>query len=346
MGAEVTPDSAARPDSHQKCAETIAPIDNYRLWEVDMSRATSIVHRKPSPPRAGLQARSAAIDAVEPDQNLRESGLAVMGDMPWGTHICVFYQTKQDLLDTVVSYFEAGLKNNESCVWAISNPITVADATAALRREIADFDCRLAAGQIELVEATGWYLGDGKLDPKKIFRGWSEKLQAALAKGYEGTRVSGNAFWIATDYWRDFCAYEEELNQALADQKIIALCTYSLQASRAMDILDVARVHQCSMARRNGDWEFMETPELRLANREIRRMKAAIDILSKPSSAQISLTPRERVTLAQIVRGASSKEAARTLGISPRTVEFHRANVMQKLGARNTADLVRRLLGE
>jgi two-component system response regulator FixJ len=46
------------------------------------------------------------------------------------------------------------------------------------------------------------------------------------------------------------------------------------------------------------------------------------------------------------VRGASNKEAARTLGISPRTVEFHRANVMQKLGAKNTADLVRRLLGE
>jgi DNA-binding CsgD family transcriptional regulator len=238
------------------------------------------------------------------------------------------------------------LKNNESCVWAVSDPITVADATTALRREIADFDCRLAAGQIELVEATAWYLEDGKLDPKRIIRSWSEKLHAALADGYVGTRVSGNAFWIATDYWRDFCAYEEELNHALADQKIIALCTYSLQASRAMDILDVARVHQCSMARRNGDWEFMETPELRQANREIRRLNAALDIVSKPSSAQLSLTPRERMTLAQIVRGASSKEAARTLGISPRTVEFHRANVMQKLGAKNTADLVRRLLGE
>jgi len=34
------------------------------------------------------------------------------------------------------------------------------------------------------------------------------------------------------------------------------------------------------------------------------------------------------------------------LGISPRTVEFHRANLMRKLGARNTADLVRRVLGD
>jgi DNA-binding CsgD family transcriptional regulator len=52
------------------------------------------------------------------------------------------------------------------------------------------------------------------------------------------------------------------------------------------------------------------------------------------------------VALAHIVRGASSKEAARTLGISPRTVDFHRANMMQKLGAKNIADLVRRVIGE
>jgi DNA-binding CsgD family transcriptional regulator len=52
------------------------------------------------------------------------------------------------------------------------------------------------------------------------------------------------------------------------------------------------------------------------------------------------------VALGQIVSGSSSKEAARRLGISPRTVEFHRANVMRKLGAKNTADLVRRVLGE
>jgi DNA-binding CsgD family transcriptional regulator len=59
-----------------------------------------------------------------------------------------------------------------------------------------------------------------------------------------------------------------------------------------------------------------------------------------------SLTPRERVAVGQIVTGASSKEAARRLGISPRTVDFHRANVMRKLGAKNAADLVRKVLGE
>jgi DNA-binding CsgD family transcriptional regulator len=41
------------------------------------------------------------------------------------------------------------------------------------------------------------------------------------------------------------------------------------------------------------------------------------------------LTPKERVALAHIIRGASSKDAGRTLGVSPRTVDFHRANLLK-----------------
>ncbi|MGA8817327.1 MAG: response regulator [Xanthobacteraceae bacterium] len=53
------------------------------------------------------------------------------------------------------------------------------------------------------------------------------------------------------------------------------------------------------------------------------------------------LTPREREVLSQITAAASNKEAARNLGISPRTVEIHRSHIMQKLGAKNSVDLIR-----
>jgi two-component system, LuxR family, response regulator FixJ len=54
-----------------------------------------------------------------------------------------------------------------------------------------------------------------------------------------------------------------------------------------------------------------------------------------------SLTSREREVLEHLVTGNPHKVIAHDLDISPRTVEVHRAHIMQKLGARNFADLVR-----
>lgn len=53
------------------------------------------------------------------------------------------------------------------------------------------------------------------------------------------------------------------------------------------------------------------------------------------------LSPRETQVLFEIVAGQRMKEAARSLGISLRTIEIHHIHIRQKLGARNSADLVR-----
>jgi DNA-binding CsgD family transcriptional regulator len=125
---------------------------------------------------------------------------------------------------------------------------------------------------------------------------------------------------------------------------MLALCTYPLQASGAAEVLDVARAHSFTLARRSGQWEFLQTPELQAARLETARLRGAADILSKPFPGRHKLAPRERAALSQIVRGATSKEAARNLGLSPRTIEYHRANIIKKLNAKNTADLVRKVL--
>lgn len=54
-----------------------------------------------------------------------------------------------------------------------------------------------------------------------------------------------------------------------------------------------------------------------------------------------TLTPREREVLARLVAGDSNKEVARALGVSHRTVEFHRAHILEKTGANGLPDLVR-----
>ena len=104
---------------------------------------------------------------------------------------------------------------------------------------------------------------------------------------------------------------------------------------------------------KNGAFDYMVKP---FDSRAIvNRVGNAIGIYAKRKSGAHStalgefaghglLTPREREVLAQIAAGASNKEAGRCLGISPRTIEVHRARIMEKLGARNAADLVRIVL--
>jgi DNA-binding CsgD family transcriptional regulator len=277
---------------------------------------------------------------------MRKTGLRIVETMSWGAHICLFYDRKEDLLETCVAYFKEGLKADEFCIWAVSEPAREEDAKRALRDAIPGFDRYLAKGQFELLSGRDWYLKGDEFDMQRISGGWHKKLTAALRKGYAGMRASGNAFWIESNHWNEFTAYEYELDRALAGKKMIVLCTYPLYASRAVDLMDVARAHHLSLAQRNGRMEFLETPDLKHAKREIERLNYALDVLSRPLLSRYQLTARERAALAQIVRGASSKEAGRVLGISPRTVEFHRANIMRKLGAKNAAELVRKILAD
>jgi two-component system response regulator FixJ len=111
---------------------------------------------------------------------------------------------------------------------------------------------------------------------------------------------------------------------------------------------DDANVEMAVTAMKKGAKDFMAKPLVAdaVAGRvcealaESRPGKSGVpDVGSVPGGDR--LTPRERDVLQRISAGASNKEAGRQLGISPRTVEVHRARIMEKIGARNTADLVR-----
>jgi DNA-binding CsgD family transcriptional regulator len=246
---------------------------------------------------------------------LRRTGIPVLGRIPWGAHVCLFYETKQDLFDTNVAYFKTGLQDNEFCLWAISDPITEQEARDALAQGVPDFERHLAEGRLEFLPGREWYLEGEEFDLQRITGGWHEKLRGALAMSFEGMRVSGNAFWLGTDYWKDFLDYEHELDRSLASYPMIVLCTYSLGASRGMDVLDVAHAHNVTIARRKGAWEVVEAFAM-TAERNV-------------------LTDRELQVLTWVAQGKSAWEIGRILQITKRTVDEHVQNIVRKLGAAN-----------
>src|SRR5215471_3557324 len=89
---------------------------------------------------------------VEPGA-LRRTGISAIGDIPWGTHLCQFYQDKQDLIDILVPYFKAGLEKNEFCMWVTSEPLGSAEAKAALAANLENLETYLAKGQPEILDS-------------------------------------------------------------------------------------------------------------------------------------------------------------------------------------------------
>jgi two-component system, LuxR family, response regulator FixJ len=101
-------------------------------------------------------------------------------------------------------------------------------------------------------------------------------------------------------------------------------------------------------AMKAGAMDFIEKPfeaETLIDSIEAALRSRAADADPKAAEAARErlgpLTSREHEVLDQLVAGKSNKEVAAKLGISPRTVEFHRAHIMDKTGAKGLPELVR-----
>jgi PAS domain S-box-containing protein len=209
---------------------------------------------------------------------LRESGIDVLGKIPWGSHFCNFYDTKEDLFDILVSYFKSGLENNEYCLWVVSVPGLVAaeEIKLALGKSIPLFDKYLAERKMEIIDSAEWYLEENTFNAEKAINALQAKLKKALALGYDGIRVSGDTRWLNEQFWKDFYAYEKKLNNSTVDIPVIVLCAYPLADLGAADIFDIAQVHQFAIAKRKGKWEVIEAAAQKEARAEIRRLTAEL----------------------------------------------------------------------
>ena len=207
------------------------------------------------------------------EKAFRKTGIDIIGDASWGTHLCQFYETREDLVDILVPYFKAGLENNEFCMWITSEPLKVEDAKAALKKLVKNLDHFIKKGQIEILDYSEWYTKSGKFDANNVLQSWVEKENQALKRGYDGLRLSGNTFWLEEKDWRNFTDYEEEVNRVIGKYRMIAICTYSLAKCGASEVMDVVSNHQFALIRREGKWVIIESSEQKRAEEELQESK-------------------------------------------------------------------------
>ena len=229
---------------------------------------------------------------------LRNTGIEPVGEMPWGTHFCHFYETRDDLLETLLPFFKAGLEANEFCAWFVSEPLTEQEVWQALDRAVPGLDRYVSDQSIEVLNARDVYLAGGEIDLHRIIGNWRAKIKGALSGGYQGIRVSGNTAWLEQKQWRDFMEYETELNRGIGDQPMLVLCTYPLTTCGASEFLDVAGTHQFAVAKRRGRWEVVETPQLTQAKAEIARLNRDLEqrVLERTTELEAAIEDQKRAS--------------------------------------------------
>jgi excisionase family DNA binding protein len=269
--------------------------------------------------------------AMKKQMKNRASGIDCIGPVPWGTHICHFYQSKSDLIEILVPYFQTGLENNEYCVWANSDPLSAKESLAELGKALPNLELYLNRQQIMVTDFT-FRAGQSKFDAENALQALVETVEFALNHGFDGLRVCSNTSWLTKEEWAPFTHFELSADLVLRRLKAIALCSYPLDHCTPGDIVEVVSGHRFVLIRATDGWRLIRNngnerlASLRnkgLTYREIGQIlgvskQRIADVLS-PNRNTDALSAKNR-QLAGSDGLLSATDAARILGVHPNTI--------------------------
>jgi hypothetical protein len=189
--------------------------------------------------------------------NMTECGLPGIHRIPFGLHACHFYQSRQELVDALVPYFVAGLRNNERCLWVTAPPLPASEVAPALEVAWEGVGDAVAKGALRILGHDQWYANAAGLTGADVVQVWLEEEKRALADGYAGLRITGNVTFLDEAGWQTFMDYERALSPSLYSRRIVTLCTYSLEQCSARQMVEVMRAHDCAFDRPDLSWQVL-----------------------------------------------------------------------------------------
>lgn len=194
-------------------------------------------------------------------ENVRDSGIEDIGEVPWGMHICYFYYKSEDYFDILIPYFKQGLKDNECCIWMDTKHIGENEIENRLKKEIPEYKAYIKSGQFLILDYRSVYYKDGKFSLENAIDFLLKKIDEAQKRDYDGLRLTGDAKWLKRKYWDDFIDYENTIRREIRDRKIITLCTYPINKFIKRDILEIANSHSFALFKKKDGYSVIKSSQ-------------------------------------------------------------------------------------
>ncbi len=185
----------------------------------------------------------------------------ILLDMPWGSHICEFYDSKEGLLELLVPYFKEGLERNEGCIWIVAD-LTIQEATDALAAAVPDLRERMAKGQMQFAHHSEFHTHGGRMRPINTLLEQWEKI-VPIANNSAGFRASGSMAWIKDERdMAEFAAYEDKVHMVINNSRITAVCTYPTKLATMVPARELPHSHNKLLVKR-GEWVYEKLKDSR-----------------------------------------------------------------------------------
>lgn len=196
---------------------------------------------------------------------LRQSGIAEIVEIPWGTHFCHFHASADDLGEVFAPFLVAGLERGEEALWVTSPPLGVEEAWAAMARRVPGIDGHRKERRLEVVAPVDGFPAGRGCDPERFAADLARRLDGTLARGCAGLRLAVDTTWLGRATGRRFTDYEAAIGRLVGQNHLLALCSHPLERCGGAEMAAILDAHAFALIRRGDSLKVMDISDRRRA---------------------------------------------------------------------------------
>ncbi|WP_406660811.1 PAS domain S-box protein [Methanolobus sp. ZRKC3] len=179
--------------------------------------------------------------------------------MPEGSYFSLLYNEAGELEELLCAFFDAGLKNNECCVWGLSGRMDRQVALDILKGAGIDADTYLKTGQIMLIPCEECYVaGEDQISEREL-QHWEELYEGAMSAGFDGLRMFNEFTIVGDDAWKAFVEFEKKGMDIIQKRGVIAIFAFLEEARSRSELIELIGMHDGTIIKKNDTWALLQS---------------------------------------------------------------------------------------